>query len=274
MSAGLETCQTVGSVGDGGLDSEAPAVDAPVDRDHDGILDAIDNCPDVANPSQVDEDSDGLGDVCDPCPPFADNQDADGDGVGDACDPDPAVAGDTIVAFDGFADALSGSWTVMGTFTMTGGEGVLSATDTSTSLLVRPSPAGAHVEIRAAFVIDSITATGLNLGSISMVERMQPNTDKSITCQLAGLAAGTQEYLRIFDTASSAEVASATYAFAPGDAKELRLGRDETTYTCSIASPSATLHGTAAFAPASPQIGLRVHGAVARWRWVMLVTSP
>ena len=275
MHVGGETCQAVGSIADGGVASDAPgSVDAQVDRDHDGIVDAIDNCPDVANVSQVDEDSDGLGDVCDPCPPFADNQDSDGDEVGDACDPNPALAGDKLVAFEGFNDALSGSWTVMGTFTMTGGEGVLSATDTSTSLLTRPSPVGARVEIRAAFVIDSITATGLNLGSISVIERMQPNTDKSVACQLAGLAAGTQESLRIFDAASSAEVASGRYAFAPGEVKELRLGRDGTSYACTVASPTANLQGTAVFGPASPQIGLRVHGAVARWRWVMLVTSP
>jgi hypothetical protein len=274
LSAGAETCQVVGSIADGGVESDAPGVDAQVDRDHDGIVDAVDNCADVANPSQVDEDSDGLGDVCDPCPPFADNQDGDGDGVGDACDPNPAVAGDELVAFEGFNDALSGSWTVMGTFTMTGGEGVLSATDTTTSLLTRPSPDGARTEIRAAFAIDSITATGLNLGSISVIERMQPNTDKSVACQLAGLAAGTQEYLRIFDAASSAEVATGNYAFTPGDTKELRFRRDGTSYTCIVASPTANVQGTAAFAPASPQIGLRVHGAVARWRWVMLVTSP
>ena len=100
------------------------------------------------------------------------------------------------------------------------------------------------------------------------------DTDKSIACQLAGLAAGTQEYLRIFDAASSAEVATGNYAFTPGDTKELRFGRDGTSYTCIVATPTANVQGTAAFAPASPQIGLRVHGAVARWRWVMLVTSP
>lgn len=271
MCAANATCQAVGSFADGGVDT---SVDADADRDHDGILDAIDNCPDVANASQVDEDSDGLGDVCDPCPPLADNADGDGDGLGDACDPHPAVAGDQLVAFEGFNDALSGSWTVMGTFTMTGGEGVLSATDTSTSLLTRPSPAGARVEIRAAFAIDSITATGLNLGSVSVIERVQPSTDKSIACQLAGLVDGTQESVRIFDASSSADVASASYAFAPGEAKELRLDRDGTSYTCTVASPTTSVHGTAAFAPASPQIGLRVHGAVARWRWVMLVTSP
>ncbi len=37
-----------------------------IDRDEDGVLDADDNCPAVANPGQADSDSDGIGNVCDP----------------------------------------------------------------------------------------------------------------------------------------------------------------------------------------------------------------
>ena len=36
------------------------------DADGDGVPDAIDNCPTVANPSQADSDGDGIGDACDP----------------------------------------------------------------------------------------------------------------------------------------------------------------------------------------------------------------
>lgn len=41
----------------------------PQDSDADGIADARDNCPDLANPDQADGDGDGLGDACDSLPP-------------------------------------------------------------------------------------------------------------------------------------------------------------------------------------------------------------
>jgi len=79
------------------------------DTARDGIPDAADDCPTVANPDQLDSDHDGVGDACetgsdadgdgvpdaaDNCPytPNPDQLDIDGDGAGDACDPCPGDA--------------------------------------------------------------------------------------------------------------------------------------------------------------------------------------
>ncbi len=61
---------------------------AVADDDSDGVPNASDNCPNMANPTQADDDSDGVGNVCDNCPatPNPGQEDADSNGVGDACD--------------------------------------------------------------------------------------------------------------------------------------------------------------------------------------------
>ena len=66
------------------------------DSDGDGLPEALDNCPSIANLDQADSDEDGAGDVCDNCPglPNASQSDLDGDGAGDLCDDCPEDATD------------------------------------------------------------------------------------------------------------------------------------------------------------------------------------
>ena len=78
-------------------------VNSVSDQDGDGVADATDNCPQVANSDQADFDGDGMGDLCDPdkdddgvanatdnCLQVvnSDQADLDGDGIGDLCDSD------------------------------------------------------------------------------------------------------------------------------------------------------------------------------------------
>jgi poly(3-hydroxybutyrate) depolymerase len=61
------------------------------DSDNDGIIDSLDNCPNVANADQADNDNDGIGNVCDSTPngtPI----DTDNDGVVDSLDNCPSIA--------------------------------------------------------------------------------------------------------------------------------------------------------------------------------------
>jgi hypothetical protein len=69
------------------------------DSDDDGVLDAADNCPTVANANQENNDGDAQGDACDTdddndtvvdtaLAANTSQADNDGDGLGDVCDPD------------------------------------------------------------------------------------------------------------------------------------------------------------------------------------------
>ncbi|MFN7020825.1 MAG: immunoglobulin domain-containing protein [Phycisphaerales bacterium] len=75
--------------------------DPNADTDADGVPDARDNCPYVANANQRDTDNDGIGDVCDACVRGANTDDFDADGVPDPCDNCPALGNPYIIDLRG-----------------------------------------------------------------------------------------------------------------------------------------------------------------------------
>lgn len=85
------------------------ALDDTLDCDGDGILNPLDNCPEMENVSQLDSDLDGLGDNCDNCALLANagQEDVDADGRGDVCDNCPTERNtiQTDTDADGVGDA-------------------------------------------------------------------------------------------------------------------------------------------------------------------------
>lgn len=71
------------------------------DADHDGAIDALDNCRGLTNVAQIDRDGDGAGDDCD--------DDDDGDGLPDAADPCPLTNALYDANRDGCADPIVSS---------------------------------------------------------------------------------------------------------------------------------------------------------------------
>ncbi len=162
--------QAPGVTADDDTTSDATTPDGPVDpldQDGDGVLDADDNCPDVANPDQHDWDTDKIGDACDKCPQVLDTADPDSDldGVGDACDPNPTAAVDTRVSWNGFFDASEiADWTVRaGTWDVTGGELVQSSGGGTATIAMPGTVTG------AIYVETGYTATNLDSTSDSEI---------------------------------------------------------------------------------------------------------
>lgn len=80
------------------------------DTDNDGFVDAIDNCPTIANSDQADLDGDSIGDNCDP--------DVDGDGVMNAEDffPNISLGGRLDSDHDGMPDVCDAACTSAGMY--------------------------------------------------------------------------------------------------------------------------------------------------------------
>ncbi len=134
--------------------NDAAPADAGVvgsDTDRDGIADAVDNCPLVANPDQADEDGDRVGNACDNCLIDANTDQAnrDGDGLGDACDPRPMMPGDRLLYADLFDGHATGTWAPQsGTWTDAAGQrGQSNATGGTEQLTMPALPSNYTVDV-------------------------------------------------------------------------------------------------------------------------------
>lgn len=261
------------------------------DADDDGVLDATDNCPALANADQHDEDADGDGDVCDNCPHVAnpaqeDTTEETADGVGDACDPDP-TGPNHIARFDGFAgDALPAGWTALtpGEWTVAGDALVQPATVVA-NRIIHLTGAGAawtdHVVDTAIEVDEFGVGGGSALRSVSMIGRYA-----------TGAMNGTGYLCSVFDAIDDDNPAGQIVTrfnddggltggdndglaeeLEVGDVVRLRVGSAGTTHSCTSATPASVVSSFVDATHASGGVALRTNGTAASFHYVVVIAA-
>jgi thrombospondin type 3 repeat protein len=263
---------------DAGLDAP-PGVDAsPIaDRDGDGVADATDNCPDIANPDQGNEDGDALGDACDPCPIDVNNADPDGDGVGGSCDPHPTTPGDKIVAFEGFHRGIPAAWQIVGTAATSGDDAVVTTVAGNHTAVVPPVASIANGTVMASVVVDATVGTADAAMTIGLP--YDPAQDQGIFCELYAPNAGSANghYVALWDSPAQNERAKRNFAWTAATAYRMVLTRTGKDYLCS-ATPAGgqaqTANGSTSSTTTQSKPTLAAYGANAHVAWMLVVSSP
>lgn len=240
------------------------------DVDGDGVVNAADNCPTIANANQANEDGDPRGDACDECPPVASTMviDADGDGVGDPCDPHPTVPGDAIVVFEGFSSGIPATWTKNGLWTAAGGDALIAADAGNVATLVLPVTTTPDQTLSADLTLTATNApTG---GSLGVLMGTDAAGAQGLLC---GLARSNMAMFGTLNAANGNTRATVPATFDPGTRLHLQFARTGTMVACeTTAAPVYSV--TDSFNPNGTLVGIRARVASASVRWIMLVRSP
>jgi hypothetical protein len=252
--------------------------DADGDPDGDGLVNSIDDCPDVFDPLQRNEDGDRFGDACDPCPPIADDAppDGDGDGVGDDCDPNPGTPGDTIRLFEGFDAGIPAGWNVVGTWTATvpGEIGVTVGINGIAYVAppIVPDPTGT---VSAAILATAIAGTSDRGFGVSIPVSLAVND--GLECELYMAAGQNIRRHGFVDIGGNAVINSAAYSWTDNAWFVTTMQRRGTDYSCHAGdgmTSSSTVEAASVELPPMPGIAIRTRSISGRFRWFMYVDSP
>jgi hypothetical protein len=266
------------ALSDGVLQDGAPlVVDVPMgfDTDGDGVPDASDNCPVVANATQLNHDGDAPGDACDKCPHLmsATDPDGDGDGVGDACDPRPAVAGDSIAFWEGFYASNSiATWTANGG-TWSVANGVLRQSSMTTDDVQLYAPitfmrAAATTEVGAGAFGSATSA--LDRPHVSVVTGATQL--HNYWCSAVDVTAGDRIYATVI-TAGGDSFPNVAWggSFEPGSQVQLTSALIGANNECSVFPSPLTLQGGLNGSPTAGGVGLATRTASASFDYLFVV---
>jgi hypothetical protein len=267
-----------------------------LDDDDDTILDAVDNCPQIANTDQHDEDTDLVGDVCDNCPHVANAGQEDSgepgngqnaDGVGDVCDPSPSTR-EQIALFEPFTgDALPTGWTVeSGTWTVSNDALHQTSTVTTNAILyldtdyttawfdtlavtdtIAPPP-GMGAALRSLATLTRYTGDeGATTGTGYICSLFDDLNAAPANAQLAALSWDNGAFGGI-----GAAVGDLSAALANGQTFRWRTSAEEDKIGCEVVSTSTVSSSGGDTTYTSGTVALRTNRIAASWRYVVVIT--
>jgi hypothetical protein len=247
-------------------------ISATGDLDGDGLDNAHDFCDHLPGGSN-DEDGDGIGDLCDKCPiaPPPATPDSDNDGVDSPCDPYPDSDGDMIFLFDGFNGTYGSNYVPSPAteWQILGGELVATAGSSSDALMTIPLPQTTNrFGVFTAYRIDALTSDTFDEVAIGAADK-RPAGVATITCATERTSTMDQIVVTT-DMMSMSDPQSDLFDTA--GLFQLTARQDGSLAGCVVIGDNEQdAVQTLVTAAQMSQIDLDVHGATARFEYLLVV---